>query len=138
MKDLNTIILLIASILIGIPVFFYFVPVALWFSALLSGVNLSLIELIFMRLRKSPVQDIIMCLIAASKGGIQINRAELEAHALAGGNVKNVVYGLIAAKNAGLKLSFKNASSSDFKGIDLLKEVHKEVESRKEEEKIFE
>lgn len=138
MNDISTIILLIVSVLIGIPVFFYFVPVVLWFSALLSGVNLSLIELIFMRLRKSPVQDIVMGLIAASKGGIPINRAELEAHALAGGNVKNVVYGLIAAKNAGLKLSFKNASSSDFKGIDLLKEVHKEVESRKEEEKIFE
>ncbi|WP_054720329.1 flotillin-like FloA family protein [Marinifilum fragile] len=138
MNDISTIILLIVSVLIGIPVFFYLVPVALWFSALLSGVKLSLMELIFMRLRKSPVQDIVMGLITATKGGIPINRTELEAHALAGGNTANVINGLVAAKHAGLKLSFKNACSSDFKGIDLVKLVHKEVESRKEEEKIFE
>ena len=34
--------------LFGLWVIFYFIPVGLWFSALVSGVNISLLQLILM------------------------------------------------------------------------------------------
>ncbi|NOU61385.1 flotillin-like FloA family protein [Marinifilum caeruleilacunae] len=137
MENLDTIIF-IAIVIAAIPLALYLFPVAIWFSALLSGVRISMIDLTFMRLRRSPVAQIIRALIIAAKGGIIIDRFELEAHALAGGNVTKVVYGMVAAKKAGLELSFQKASASDFKGIDLVKAVHKEIETRKEKEIIFE
>jgi len=131
-------IIIVVIILLTIPVFLYFIPLGLWFSATLSGVRFTLVELIFMRLRRSPVQDIVLGMITATKAGVIINRDELEAHSLAEGNIVNVVNGLVSAKKAGLGLTFENACLTDFKGIDLVKAVKQEVESRKKKEKIFE
>ncbi|MFO7257693.1 MAG: flotillin-like FloA family protein, partial [Bacteroidota bacterium] len=52
----------IASILI----FFYFVPVNLWIVAVFSGVNVGLVTLIFMRLRKVPPGLIVQSMILAT------------------------------------------------------------------------
>ncbi|PIX36631.1 MAG: hypothetical protein COZ59_00040, partial [Bacteroidetes bacterium CG_4_8_14_3_um_filter_31_14] len=37
---------------IGLWIILYFIPIGLWFSALVSGVRISLIQLILMRWRK--------------------------------------------------------------------------------------
>ena len=59
----------IASIF-GLWVIFYFVPVGLWFTALLSGVRISLLQLIFMRWRKVPPQIIVRSMISSTKAGL--------------------------------------------------------------------
>ena len=35
----------------------YFIPIGLWFSALVSGVRISLLQLVLMRFRKVPPSD---------------------------------------------------------------------------------
>ncbi len=113
--------------LFGLWVIFYFIPVGLWFTALLSGVRISLIQLVFMRWRKVPPQIIVRSMISATKAGLKVNRDELEAHYLAGGNVVPVVNALISADKANMNLEFNVATAIDLAGRDVLEAVQMSV-----------
>jgi len=107
--------------------FLYFVPLGLWFSARLSGVRISLLQLVLMRWRKIPPAEIVNNLIAATKAGLKLNRDELEAHYLAGGRVRVVVNALISADKANIPLDFKSATAIDLAGRDVLEAVQMSV-----------
>ncbi len=113
--------------LFGLWIIFYFIPVGLWFTALLSGVRISLLQLVLMRWRKVPPQVIVRNLIASTKAGLKLNRDELEAHYLAGGNVVAVVNALISADKANMGLDFKVATAIDLAGRDVLEAVRMSV-----------
>ncbi len=113
--------------LFGLWIIFYFIPVGLWFTALLSGVRISLLQLVLMRWRKVPPQVIVRNLIAATKAGLKLNRDSLEAHYLAGGNVVTVVNALISADKANMDLDFKVATAIDLAGRDVLDAVRMSV-----------
>ena len=106
---------------------FYFIPVGLWFKALVSGVRISLLQLVFMRWRKVPPPIIVNNLIASTKAGLKLNRDALEAHYLAGGRVKTVVNALISADKANIELDFKVATAIDLAGRDVLEAVQMSV-----------
>ncbi|MFC1732340.1 flotillin-like protein FloA [Bacteroidota bacterium] len=113
--------------LFGLWVIFYFIPVGLWFTALVSGVRISLIQLVLMRWRKVPPQIIVRSLITAHKAGLKIHRDELEAHYLAGGHVQNVINALISADKANMGLEFKMATAIDLAGRDVFEAVQMSV-----------
>jgi len=113
--------------LFGLWVIFYFIPVGLWFSALVSGVRISLLQLVLMRWRKIPPAIIVNSLIAATKAGLKLNRNELEAHFLAGGRVKSVINALISADKANMNLDFKLATAIDLAGRDVFEAVQMSV-----------
>jgi uncharacterized protein YqfA (UPF0365 family) len=113
--------------LIGLWLIFYFIPVGLWFSALVSGVRISLLQLILMRWRKVPPAIIVNNLIAATKAGIIINSNDLETHYLAGGRVKSVVNALISAEKANMGLDVKTATAIDLAGRDVFEAVQMSV-----------
>ena len=92
--------------LVAIWLFFYFIPVGLWFSALVSGVNISLLQLFLMRWRRVPPSVIVSSMIEGTKAGLKLDPNELEAHYLAGGNVTNVVHALVSAQKANINLDF--------------------------------
>ena len=96
---------------------FYFIPIGLWFSALVSGVRISLLQLVLMRFRKVPPSVIVNQLIAN----------DLEAHFLAGGNVPNVVTALISAQKANIALDFKMAAAIDLAGRNVAEAVQMSV-----------
>ena len=52
----------------------YFIPIGLWFSALVSGVRISLIQLVLMRFRKVPPSVIVNQLIAGTKARLHLPR----------------------------------------------------------------
>ncbi|MEE4256122.1 MAG: flotillin-like protein FloA [Bacteroidales bacterium] len=106
---------------------FYFIPVGLWFKALVSGVRISLLQLVFMRWRKVPPPVVVNNLIAATKAGLKLNRDALEAHYLAGGRVKTVVNALISADKANMNLDFQTATAIDLAGRDVLEAVQMSV-----------
>jgi len=106
---------------------FYFIPVGLWFTALVSGVRISLLQLILMRWRKVPPGIIVTSLIASTKAGIHLKRDDLEAHYLAGGHVQSVVNSLISADKANMDLNFKTATAIDLAGRDVLEAVQMSV-----------
>ena len=91
----------------------YFIPIGLWFSALVSGVRISLLQLVLMRFRKVPPSVIVNQMIAGTKAGLHLTSNDLEAHFLAGGNVPNVVTALISAQKANITLDFRMAAAID-------------------------
>lgn len=113
--------------LIAIWVVFYFVPVGLWFTALISGAHISLLQMILMRWRKIPVSAIVSSMIEGTKAGLKLNPNSLEAHYLAGGNFKNVVHALVSAQKAGINLNFEEATAIDLAGRDVFEAVQMSV-----------
>lgn len=116
------IVIVIVSI-VGLWVLFYFVPVGLWFQAVLTSTRVSLLQLIFMRWRKVPPGIIVNAMIGAKKAGIEISADQLEAHYLAGGHVQNVVNALISADKANIPLDFNMATAIDLAGRDVFEAV---------------
>lgn len=113
--------------LFGLWIIFYFIPVGLWFTALLSGVRISLVQLIFMRWRKVPPKVIVNAMITSYKAGVNLSRNDLEAHYLAGGKIQKVVNALISADKANISLDFKAATAIDLAGRDVLEAVQMSV-----------
>lgn len=121
-------IAVIAIICVVLLIFLlWMVPVGLWFTALVSGVHVSLLQLILMRWRKVPPSVIVNALIVGWKAGIPLNRNELEAHYLAGGHVKPVVNALVSAGKANIALDFKSAAAIDLAGRNVLEAIQTSV-----------
>ncbi len=114
-------------IIIAISLFFSFVPVMLWITAMASGVYIGLTTLIGMRLRRITPARIVNPLIKARKAGLNVDISQLETHYLAGGNVDRVVDALIAAQRANIDLVFERAAAIDLAGRDVLEAVQMSV-----------
>ena len=108
-------------------VFFYLVPVNLWFQCVLNGVKISLIQLIFIRWRKVPPAIIVNAMINSRKAGLNLSSDLLEAHYLAGGHVRSVVNALISADKANIALDFNTATAIDLAGRDVFDAVQMSV-----------
>ncbi len=120
-------VVLVAVIIIVLILFFRFVPVGLWISALAANVHVGIFNLIGMRLRRVVPARIVNPLIKSVKAGIKIPINKLEAHYLAGGNVDRVVNSLIAAQRADIPLEFERAAAIDLAGRDVLEAVQMSV-----------
>lgn len=112
---------------VGLLILLWLFPVTMWFQALISGVKISLIQLILMRWRKVPPGVIVMAMITGTKAGLRLNPNELEAHYLAKGNVPRVVNALISADKANISLDFKMAAAIDLAGRDVFEAVQMSV-----------
>lgn len=121
------IIAIVVAAFIGLWILLYLIPVGLWFSALLSGVSISLVQLVFMRWRNVPPSIIVKAMINSHKAGLKLTRDQLEAHFLAGGNVINVVLALISAEKANIPLNFNSATAIDLAGRDVFEAVQMSV-----------
>ena len=113
--------------LVAIWLIFYFIPMGLWFSALVSGVKINLLQLFLMRWRRVPPGVIVSSMIEGTKAGLSIDANELEAHYLAGGNVTNVVHALVSAQKANIHLDFQMATAIDLAGRDVFEAVQMSV-----------
>jgi len=127
MSEIGVLMVIIAVSIVGLWIIFYFVPVGLWFQALVSGVRISLLQLIFMRWRKVPPRVIVQAMIEGTKAGLTLNRNEMEAHFLAGGRVSKVVHALVSAQKANIPLDFKMATAIDLAGRDVFEAVQMSV-----------
>ena len=127
MGDIGTYIVIILGAIIGLWIILYFVPIGLWFSALISGVRISLLQLILMRWRKVPPAVIVNAMIEGNKAGLTLYRNDLEAHYLAGGHVPEVTHALVSAEKANINLDFKMATAIDLAGRDVFEAVQMSV-----------
>lgn len=123
------IFILVAIILLAVFIF-TFIPIGLWISALAAGVEVGILTLVGMRLRRVPPIRIVLPLIKAQKAGLDVTIDKLEAHYLAGGNVDRVVDALIAAHRADIPLEFERAAAIDLAGRNVLEAVQMSVNPR--------
>ncbi|USB35014.1 flotillin-like protein FloA [Paenibacillus sp. YPG26] len=124
------ILLIVVVAIIVLSIFLSFFPVMLWISALASGVRISILTLVAMRLRRVTPARIVNPLIKAHKAGLGLTINQLESHYLAGGNVDRVVNALIAAQRANIPLEFERAAAIDLAGRDVLQAVQMSVNPR--------
>lgn len=121
------ILVIVGLAIVFLSIIFYFIPVGLWFSATVSGVKISLLQLALMRWRKVPPSTIVSSMIEGTKAGLELNASQLEAHYLAGGNVPNVVHALVSAQKANIELDFKMATAIDIAGRNVFEAVQMSV-----------
>ena len=117
----------VIAVIVLLFIMLYFIPIGLWFSALVSGVKISLLQLFLMRFRKVPPGVIVRALIEGTKAGVPLNRDALEAHFLAGGHVARVVHALVSAAKANIDLTFNMATAIDLAGRDVFEAVQMSV-----------
>ena len=125
--DAIYLLLLAGAAVLLLALFVYFIPVGLWVSAIAARVHIGIGELIGMRLRRVPPRIILGAQINATKAGLDLATAFLEAHYLSGGHVENVVKALIAADKAGINLTPERAADIDLAGRDVLEAVQVSV-----------
>ena len=119
--------IIIAAIAVIILLAFVGKFFSLWLQALFSRANVSIFQLIGMRLRKVPPQVIVEARILSCKAGLPVDTNLLEAHYLSRGNVLRVIQALIAANKANIKLDFKEAAAIDLAGRNVLEAVQMSV-----------
>jgi len=119
-----TMVLIVAFL---IWLFFIFIPIALWISAIAANVKIGILTLVGMKLRRVKPVLIVNPQIKAVKAGLNIPINKLEAHFLAGGNVDRVINALIAAQRASIALEFERAAAIDLAGRDVLEAVQMSV-----------
>jgi uncharacterized protein YqfA (UPF0365 family) len=124
------ILLAIVGAIILLFLFLYFIPVNLWITAVFSGVKISIMNLILMRLRKVPPSIVVNAMITSTKAGLNVTTNEIETHYLAGGHVNNVIKALISADKANIPLTFKMATAIDLAGRDVADAVQLSVNPR--------
>jgi uncharacterized protein YqfA (UPF0365 family) len=124
LKLIGIVIGLIALLVVALMVFNFF---GLWFQALMSKADVSLVQLLGMRFRKVPAKIIVESKIMGIKAGLVLSTEELEAHYMAGGNVLRVVQALIAADKANIPLNFKRAAAISLAGRNVLEAVQMSV-----------
>ncbi|TAF65023.1 MAG: UPF0365 family protein [Cytophagales bacterium] len=111
-------------------VFLYYVPVNLWITAQFSHVRVSLLKLVFMRIRRVPPRLIVEQMIIATKAGLNVTTDDLETHYLAGGSVPLVTKALVSADKANINLTFKQAAAIDLAGRNVFEAVQTSVNPR--------
>jgi uncharacterized protein YqfA (UPF0365 family) len=125
-KTILLIIVVIIILLVVVFPFLYFFGI--WLRALASGVPVSVLNLIGMKLRKVPPATIVEAMIRLTKAGLEdVSTDDLESHYLAGGDVLSVCNALIAADKASIALTFKRAAAIDLAGRDVLDAVRTSV-----------
>ncbi|HNR27386.1 MAG TPA: flotillin-like protein FloA [Bacteroidales bacterium] len=127
MSSVGITLMWIAIGIVGLFILLWFFPITLWFQALISGVRVSLIQLVLMRWRKVPPSTIVMAMITGTKAGLKMDVNAMEAHYLAKGNIIKVVNALISADKANIPLDFKMAAAIDLAGRDVFEAVQMSV-----------
>lgn len=99
----------------------------LWVRALFAEAPVRIRDLIGMKLRHVPPNQVVLTYISAVKAGLTITTNELEAHYLAGGSMQNVVRAMIAADKANIELQFQQAAAIDLAGRNIIDAVQTSV-----------
>ncbi|MCL2817733.1 MAG: flotillin-like FloA family protein, partial [Clostridiales bacterium] len=84
-----------AIVLVVLLIILSFVPVGLWIKARDAGAKVDMIDLIGMRMRRTPPAKIVLPYIKAAQAGLDLDVKKLEGFYLAGGNVERVVEAMI-------------------------------------------
>src|SRR5947199_2482535 len=126
----NMVILIVAGIAVLIFLVFLFVFfsfIRLWIQALLTRADISIFNLIGMKLRNVDYGMIVRQKIALVQAGVRVTTEDLESHFLARGNVPKTATAVIAAHKANLDLPWRTAAAIDLAGRDVLEAVRTSV-----------
>ncbi len=84
-----------------------------WLQSRFAGAPVPLAELLAMRLRNVPSQDVVRLRIMAVHAGVPLTAAQLESAWLQGANVERAVLAMIRAHETGQKVTWDDLLSTD-------------------------
>lgn len=116
-------IVLASLLFIFFIVLFCLMPKRAYFTALFSGVYISIFKSISMKLRKENVTEIFSAYIFAKKSHLGITLYDMEVVSASGGHPLKIVEGLNASQSAKLAIDFDFAKAVDISGLDILEVV---------------
>jgi uncharacterized protein YqfA (UPF0365 family) len=120
----------IGLFIVVVAVVFLFVFLSflnLWIQCVLTGADISIWNLLWMKLRKVNYDMIVKQKIALVQAGVKVSTGEMEAHFLSGGNVEKTAFSVIAAHKANIELPWRIAAAIDLAGRDVLDAVRTSV-----------
>ncbi len=121
------VVALIAALIFLVFLFIFFSFIRLWIQALLTRADISIFNLIGMKLRNVDYPMIVRQKIALIQAGVKVTTEDLESHFLSRGNVPKTATAVIAAHKAGMDLPWKTAAAIDLAGRDILDAVKTSV-----------
>src|SRR5437773_10370308 len=115
-------------ILVGVIVLvIFFKFIGLFVQCWLTGAQIGILDLLWMKLRNVDYPMIVRQKIALVQANTRISTQELEAHYLSRGNVPKTAAAVIAAHKASIDLPWKTAAAIDLAGRDVLDAVKTSV-----------
>ena len=103
---------------IGIVLVFVFLSfLNLWVRCVLTGADISIWSLLWMKLRHVDYELIVKKKIALVQAGVTVSTAEMEAHFLSGGDVEKTAFAVIAAHKASINLSWATAAAITWRAV---------------------
>src|SRR5690606_25139132 len=114
-----SLILIIVGGVVAFFVLIYLLPVNLWFTAQLSNVRISLLNLVLMRLRKVPPSLVTNAMITSTKAGLHISTNEIETSYVVWVNVDVVIMVLITTDTGNFLLDSSLATAIGLAGRDV-------------------
>src|SRR5437899_3433466 len=118
------VIVLVVGVILMVVMFSF---LRLWIQCLLTGAQISIFDLITMKLRNVDYAMIVRQKIALVQASVKISTREMEAHYLSRGNVPKTATAVIAAHKAGMDLPWRVAAAIDLAGRDILDAVKTSV-----------
>ncbi len=80
--------------------------VNIWFRAFMSGVQISILDIIGMRFRRTNVKAVVRAVIMARQAGVVVYCNEMERAYLQGVDLEKVTLAAIEAKKQGIDITF--------------------------------
>ncbi|MBI3823638.1 MAG: flotillin-like protein FloA [Planctomycetes bacterium] len=108
-------------------VFIFLSFLNLWVQCVLTGADISIFNLLWMKLRKVNYDLIVKQKIALVQAGVTVSTSEMEAHFLSGGDVEKTAFSVIAAHKANINLPWNIAAAINLAGRDVLDAVRTSV-----------
>src|SRR5262249_54792996 len=118
---------IIASAIALILLIIFFSFLRLWVQCLLTSAQITILDLVGMKLRNVDYGMIVRQKIALVQAQVDVSTRELEAHYLSRGNVPKTATAVIAAHKAGMDLPWRTAAAIDLAGRDVLDAVKTSV-----------
>ena len=78
----------------------------IWFQAFMSGVPISILEIIGMRLRRTNVNAVVRAVVMAKQGDAAVSCTDMEKAYLQGVNLEKVTLAFIEAKKEEIEITF--------------------------------
>lgn len=124
---------LLVAVIVGLIVAAGFVLAVgpAWWRGWKMGVKLPPMEVMGMKMRNAPVDQIFAAAAEAKRGGVEVEVRDLETQSLAGGDPRACVEALVEARKRGIEADWDSVRACDLAGRDVVAIVRAGVEPGK-------
>lgn len=125
------VVITIIELAVIYAVLFYGIKIGLWYKANRAGARIAFGDYIKMRMRCREPEKVVLPYVFASRGGLGVDLAAIEAHYLCGGDAAAVIKAMLAAKNEGIETDFRKVCAYDLAGEDLVERIKSDHSTNK-------